>query len=80
MLDWKMNIQSAVELPNFVNRNGSTEIENGTPLATLKPELEKLGHQVHVRDMVSGLHGIHITKDGIEGGADPRREGMAVGD
>ena len=75
-----MDMQSAVELPNFVNLNGSTELEKGTPLVALKPELKKLGHQVRVRNMVSGLHGIRITKEGIEGGSDPRREGIAVGD
>jgi gamma-glutamyltranspeptidase/glutathione hydrolase len=30
--------------------------------------------------MTSGLHGIVVTKGGLEGGADPRREGVALGD
>ena len=30
--------------------------------------------------LTCGLHGIVITAEGLEGGADPRREGVAVGD
>ena len=80
VLDWKMNIQSAFELPHFVNLNSYTDIEQGTPLVELKPALEQRGHQVRIRSMVSGLHGIGITKEGLEGGVDPRREGLPIGD
>jgi len=80
-LDWKMGIQAAIELPHFVNRNGSTDIEKGSNLEVLKPALEKLGHKVRIRKLTSGLHGIFKAKDGkLYGGADPRREGVALGD
>jgi gamma-glutamyltranspeptidase/glutathione hydrolase len=42
--------------------------------------LQALGYQTKIDDQNSGLHGIEITPTGIEGGADPRREGVAVGD
>ena len=80
VLDWEMNIQSAVELPHFVNLNSFTDIEKGTPLVSLKSALEQLGHRVRVRSMNSGLHAIRITNEGLEGGADPRREGLSIGD
>jgi gamma-glutamyltranspeptidase/glutathione hydrolase len=81
MLDWKMNIQAAIDLPHFVNRNGVTDLEKGSALAVLKAPLEALGHKVRLADLTSGLHGIAIGKDGIlTGGADPRREGVAIGD
>ncbi len=80
-LDWKMNIQAAIDLPHAVDRNMKTlDLEKGTALEALKPALEKLGHKVKVRRLTSGLHGIAVTKDGLEGGADPRREGVALGD
>ncbi|MBT3916111.1 MAG: gamma-glutamyltransferase [Rhodospirillaceae bacterium] len=80
-LDWKMGIQAAIELPHFVNRNGSTDLEKGSNLEVLKPALEKLGHKVRIRKLTSGLHGIFKAKDGkLYGGADPRREGVALGD
>ena len=80
-LDWKMGIQDAITLPHFLNRNGTTDLEKGSKLEGLKANLEKLGHTVRVRKLTSGLHGITISKNGILfGGADPRREGVAIGD
>jgi len=40
----------------------------------------KLGHQVQRFDFTSGLAIIAVTPEGLEGGADPRREGVALGD
>ena len=80
VLDWKHDMQEAVGLPHFVNRNGATDLEEGTPLAALKPALEALGHRVNLRSLTSGLHGIMATPEGLVGGADPRREGVALGD
>ena len=80
-LDWQMNIQAAIDLPHFVNRNGATDLEKGSPLAALQGSLEDKGHQVRITDLTSGLHGIGIGSDGsLTGGADPRREGVAIGD
>ena len=79
-LDWGLDPQAAVALPHAINRNGPTDLEEGTALAALKPALEALGHRVRIRAMTSGLHAIAVTADGLEGGADPRREGVAVGD
>ncbi|MFQ5619022.1 MAG: gamma-glutamyltransferase [Rhodospirillales bacterium] len=79
-LDWKLDIQAAIDLPHFVNRNGPTELERGTPLEALAPALEALGHKVAIRRLTSGLHGIMVSKGGLTGGADKRREGGAMGD
>lgn len=79
-LDWNLNIQQAIDLPHFLNKNGKTSIEEGTALEQLKPALEQMGHEVDVRKMVSGLQGIALGDNGLEGGADPRREGVAAGD
>jgi gamma-glutamyltranspeptidase/glutathione hydrolase len=79
-LDWKMTMQDAIALPNFLNKNRKTELEEGTTLEALAPALERLGHQIHIRPKTSGLHGIRVRHGGYEGGADPRREGVARGD
>ncbi len=80
-LDWKMNVQQAIDMPHFINRNRrDTEIEKDSPLEALAPALEARGHKIDVHRMTSGLHGIAITKSGLEGGADRRREGVALGD
>jgi gamma-glutamyltranspeptidase/glutathione hydrolase len=39
-----------------------------------------MGHQVRIGDFDSGVNGIRRVADGYQGGADPRREGVALGD
>jgi len=80
MLDWNLDPQAAVALPNFVNRNGATDLEAGTPLRALAPALEQRGQEVKIRELVSGLHAVRVMPEGLLGGADPRREGVALGD
>jgi gamma-glutamyltranspeptidase/glutathione hydrolase len=74
-----MDIQTAIDLPHYVNRNGSTELEKNTDAMSLKKPLEEKGHTITVKNLNSGLHGIMVTKDGLQGGADPRRVGDVVG-
>lgn len=81
VLDWHMDIADAIAAPNIVSRGGPVEIEAGTPAEALKPALEALGHTVKFHEMTSGLHGIFVRADGtMIGGADPRREGVVLGD
>ena len=84
-IDWRLDMQRAVSLPHFVNLNGAaTELERDTPLAALAPALETLGHKVVLNAQTSGLQGIMVVRNGVKtqlvGGADPRREGQALGD
>ncbi|GFE65617.1 gamma-glutamyltransferase [Litoreibacter roseus] len=79
-LDWGMNIQQAIDMPHLVNRFGTYDIEDGTTAADLSEPLAALGFEINARDLTSGLHGIVISPDGLEGGADPRREGIALGE
>ncbi len=78
-LDWGLDIQAAIELPHFLNRNGVTELEDGTALVELVPALEAMGHEVKLGTMDTGLAGFYIEGGTITGGADPRREGTALG-
>ncbi|WP_299651911.1 gamma-glutamyltransferase [uncultured Tateyamaria sp.] len=78
-LDWGMDVQQAVSLPHAVNRFGTYDFEEGTTAADLAPALEALGFEVNIRGLNSGLHAIEIG-DTLLGGADPRREGIALGD
>lgn len=79
LLDWNMDMQAAIDLPRHVNRNGRTELESAVPLATRQDALTALGHEVLVRELTSGLHGIRRTERGLDGGADKRREGLVLG-
>jgi gamma-glutamyltranspeptidase/glutathione hydrolase len=80
VLDWNLDPQTAVDLPNLGNRNGATELEEGTPLAQIAPALEAMGHEIKLTTMTSGLAAILVTPEGLLGGADRRREGIALGD
>jgi gamma-glutamyltranspeptidase/glutathione hydrolase len=78
-LDWGMDVQQAVSVPHMVNRFGTYDLEEGTQAVELQSSLEGLGYEVGVRGLNSGLHAI-VIGDTLQGGADPRREGIAIGD
>ncbi|MEO0381148.1 MAG: gamma-glutamyltransferase family protein, partial [Pseudomonadota bacterium] len=78
-LDWGMDVQQAVSMPHAVNRFGAYDVEEDTGATELVPALEAMGYEVNVRGLNSGLHAIAIG-DGLQGGADPRREGIALGE
>ncbi|MGN7867262.1 gamma-glutamyltransferase [Paracoccus sp. 22332] len=77
-LDWGMDIQKAVAAPNLVNRFGPMDVEPGLP-AALADGLTALGFELKETELTSGLQGIVIGPEGLSGGADPRREGIALG-
>ena len=83
-IDWRLDMQRAFDLPHHANLNGKTQVEEGTGLAGLVDDLQKLGHEVEIVPMTSGLHGVSVVRRGdkvqLVGGADPRREGVAAGD
>ncbi len=80
MLDWNLSVSAALAQPRVIRANGPTELEAGTPLADQADRLRALGHQVQVRVHEGGLAGIRRVGDGWEGGADPRRDGVARGE
>ncbi|MBJ2219066.1 gamma-glutamyltransferase [Pseudomonas sp. MF7453] len=85
MLDWQLDPQAAISLPNFGSRNGATELETGLFSPALKQALKDKGHALSEIDMTSGVQAIVRTRDAqgkviLSGGADPRREGEALGD
>ncbi len=84
VLDWGMNVQEAISAPHVIAQTGTIELEEGSGLLEHADALRALGHQVAARQLNSGLHGIAVThRDGerrLAGGADPRREGLVLGD
>ncbi|HEX4894680.1 MAG TPA: gamma-glutamyltransferase, partial [Hyphomicrobiaceae bacterium] len=94
MIDWQLDPSAAAALPNFAAREDAFIFEQpGTTLreALANPRrwlgaldtmvrLKAVGQSTRLETMTSGTHTVRRTRDGLEGGADPRREGLAAGD
>lgn len=80
LYQWQLDAQRAIDLPNFTNFNGPTVLEQGRfPPGTVEA-LRQLGHKVGESALPSGLQAIQRTPQGWFGGADPRREGVVLGE
>jgi gamma-glutamyltranspeptidase/glutathione hydrolase len=81
ILDAKMSPRDAIAMPHEINMNGPTLLEKSPNTDMLASQLTAMGHTVQVPQVEgSGLHGIMKVKDGYIGAADPRRDGIALGD
>ena len=82
LIDWQLDAQAAAALMNFGSRGGPFEIEIDQPSAIWHAlKVKPYGHRVSAELLTSGTHAIVVRQDGmLEGGADPRREGVARGD
>lgn len=84
VLDDRVDLATALAMPNVGSRNGPTELETGRAAPSLASALAARGHVVEWREMTSGLHAIALQcraprRCTLEGAVDPRREGMALG-
>ncbi|MGP4753323.1 gamma-glutamyltransferase [Agrobacterium pusense] len=79
-IDWGMPVEAIVAQPHLINRFGTYDIEADTSAEELAGSLKALGYEVKPDEMNSGLHAIDLTAQGLAGSADPRREGMVVGE
>ncbi|MBC7918747.1 MAG: gamma-glutamyltransferase family protein [Rhodoferax sp.] len=79
-LHWQMPLQDAVNLPSFASLNGPTFLETGRFGKDTIDTLNRRGHRVQEYELPSGLHALERTSEGILGAADPRREGIVLGD
>jgi gamma-glutamyltranspeptidase/glutathione hydrolase len=96
LIDWRLDAQAAVNLPNFGSRGRGFELElqpaitmgdwsryltfDAVPSVWHAIKLKPFGHVVRPDLMTSGLHVIVRRNAGYEGAADPRREGIVLGD
>ncbi|MBW8635791.1 gamma-glutamyltransferase [Hoeflea sp. WL0058] len=78
-IDWGMDVQQAIAMPHAVNRFGAFDVEEGALADNLSEKLTGMGYEVKIRELNSGLHGVVIRDGLLEGGADPRREGLVLG-
>ena len=84
VLQWGLTPQAAIDLPNFGSFGGPLIVEaDRFPKATVDA-LVQLGHKVNGSELTSGLQAIVRSEvrgaPALLGGADPRREGVVMGD
>jgi gamma-glutamyltranspeptidase / glutathione hydrolase len=93
LIDWELDAQAAAALINFGSRGGAFEIEYEppswqtltrswfpTPVIWHALRMKPFGHTIAPDVLTSGLHIIQVRDGWLEGGADPRREGVARGE
>jgi gamma-glutamyltranspeptidase/glutathione hydrolase len=80
LIDWGLDPAEAAGLVNFGATENTFLLEPGAAWDPLAKALAGKGHNVHRTDLTSGLHIVAVRPDGLEGGADPRRDGVALGD
>lgn len=77
VLDWGVPLHEAVHSPRFLHAGEELELEADTVVTSLAEPLSSLGHDVSIRPLVSGLHGVQRDNDLWRGVADPRVDGMS---
>lgn len=80
LIDWRLDAQQAVSLTHVGSMGGPVDIEWGWETARIALGLKSYGHSIRPMLMTSGTHVLVRRGNRIEGGADPRREGVALGD
>lgn len=80
VIDWRLSLQRAIDLPNVLHRGERLELEQGTNLEERVEALQRLNHRVDVLELESGVHGIERVDEGWRGAADKRMEGAVYGD
>jgi len=81
ILDGGMTPQDAISLPRHLNTNAGTLLETSPWAEQITPQLTAMGHTVRRATVEgSGLHVVQKVPGGYLGGADPRRDGVVVGE
>jgi gamma-glutamyltranspeptidase / glutathione hydrolase len=84
VLQWGLTLQQAIDLPNFGTTGGPVLLEQGRFTVAVVEALKGRGHEVREVELTSGLQAISRGRDAERevwrGGADPRREGVVLGE
>lgn len=77
LIDWNMTPAQAAAMPNIIHRGQMLEAEADAPVT--KEQMAAFGHPLETVDLNSGVTIIQMKNGELIGAADPRREGIAIG-
>lgn len=77
-LVWGLEPKAALSLPHVAGNTGRSQVEAGAVEASAVAGLAAMGHRLEKVEMHSGAAALRITPHGLEGAADPRRDGVAL--
>ena len=80
LIDWQLDAQQAASLMNFGSRGGPFEIEVMGRAVWHALGVKPFGHHVEPGVLNSGTQIVTLRDGMLQGGSDPRREGVALGD
>ena len=78
VIDWDMNIQQAINFPNFSISNNKVILEKNKFNNEIKQYLLSLNHLIVEKELNSGLNGFEFNKNKLLGAADKRRNGLVL--
>jgi gamma-glutamyltranspeptidase/glutathione hydrolase len=78
-LAWGLRPADALALPHVAGNTGRSQIEKGRVPEQTAARLAAQGHKIEQVEMKSGAAAIRVTPQGLDGAADPRRDGAALG-
>jgi len=79
VLDWNLTAQDAIALPGLFSPGDAITVETDSPLLAMQPALEALGHAVTSRGLPFKANAVEFRDGHWLGAADPRSEGVALG-
>jgi gamma-glutamyltranspeptidase/glutathione hydrolase len=80
LIDWELDAQAAAGQLHFGSRGGTVDLELGGRTVWHALRLRPYGHRLGIGAQTSGTHIVAVREGRLEGGADPRKEGVARGD
>ena len=78
VIDWGLPVDQAIALPGIYAPGNDLVVEQGSPLLSMRAELEALGHRLVERRLPFKANGAQRVNGQWIGAADPRSEGVAL--